>query len=84
MQVIKSSSRINQGTPSAVISAPLRDRSEEQPAGKMSELTTKLQQLEDRLQGDFSMSEASKYATKKEIAKVRANIMRLKRSGEEA
>jgi outer membrane murein-binding lipoprotein Lpp len=50
----------------------------------MAELSSKLEQLEDRLQSDFSMSEASKYAAKKEIAKVRANIMRLKRSGEGA
>lgn len=35
--------------------------------------------MEDRLHNNFSLSEASKYALKKEIAKSRANIMRLKR-----
>jgi hypothetical protein len=49
---------------------------------KLTELTRHLSGLEDRLQSDFSMSEASKYALKKDIAKVRANIMRLKRNGE--
>lgn len=47
---------------------------------KILELTDKVAEMENRLQNDFSLSEASKYALKKEIAKSRANIMRLKRS----
>jgi predicted AAA+ superfamily ATPase len=47
------------------------------------ELSGRLSGLEERLQSDFSLSEASKYALKKDIAKVRANIMRLKRDGQQ-
>lgn len=48
---------------------------------QLEELSSKLHSMESRLQTDFSLSESSKYALKKDIAKVRANIMRLKRNG---
>jgi outer membrane murein-binding lipoprotein Lpp len=86
-----SSSRMTYGAPTMTITGPPPqdhcssrgvEAEHQASSAKMAELTGKLQELEDRLQRDFSMSEASKYAAKKEIAKTRANIMRLKRSGE--
>ncbi len=47
---------------------------------KIAELSDKISEMENRLQNDFSLSEPSKYALKKEIAKTRANVMRLKRT----
>ena len=46
---------------------------------KIVELMDRVAEMENRLHNDFSLSEASKYSLKKEIAKSRANIMRLKR-----
>lgn len=54
---------------------------ESDDSAKLSEFAMKIAEMEDRLQNDFSLSEASKYALKKEIAKSRANVMRLRRAG---
>ena len=64
-------------TPMSNIAAAPEEKSD--VSAKISDLNTQIAAIESRLQSS-SVSEASRYALKKEMAKARANVLRLKRT----